>query len=381
KYGNQVIVDLHAAPGSQNGNEHSGTRDGYLEWGKTDATVQQSVAVGHVVVVDISAAKLEEGGKGSQKIPSLESKEFNHEARTNFTRETNSKHQSLQSKIQSVEKSQPQQSPNKKRYQRLVFEDTEGNHLGGTLFGDEIDTFKDVLQLGKEYEIANAPLKAIDPKYQKRENDCQITFGGQTIIEPLDPTAGPVLPNYITINSIPKTNFKNERFDLLVVVLYIEEVRKVPTSGGNMMDPLTISMWGGLAVIDTEKLAGFSLASSMSTTIISDPTGEEAHALRTWMKEKQEMLLDQATKILHIRTPSRTTAAKTISDIEQKNAGNTMQEARHWIQATIPDAQVNFTFDVSDATGTLRLTAFAEDWEKLSGLPTSEIYEKKLAGD
>uniref|UniRef100_A0A803NE05 Mannan endo-1,4-beta-mannosidase n=1 Tax=Chenopodium quinoa TaxID=63459 RepID=A0A803NE05_CHEQI len=45
KYGIQVIVDLHAAPGSQNGNEHSGTRDGSLEWGKTDATVQQSVAV------------------------------------------------------------------------------------------------------------------------------------------------------------------------------------------------------------------------------------------------------------------------------------------------------------------------------------------------
>ncbi|XP_021728329.1 replication factor A protein 1-like [Chenopodium quinoa] len=279
-----------------------------------------------------------------------------------------------------------------------------------------------------------------------------MTFGGQTIIEPLDPTTGPVLPNYVSINSIPKTSFKNERFDLLAVVLYIEEVRKVPTSGGNMMDvreiivtdqsteqPLTISMWGGLAVIDTEKLAGwvlspivaafthlrpttykgFSLASSMSTTIISDPTGEEAHALRTWMKEKQEMLLDQATKILHIRTPSRTTAAKTIYEIEQKNAANTMQEERHWIQATIPDAQLEnllaylgcnncgkrcqetkdatfkclhckkkivlpqsgYPIEVSDATGTLRLTAFAEDCEKLIGLPTSEIYEKKMAGD
>ena len=88
----------------------------------------------------------------------------------------------------------------------------QGNHLGGTLFGDEIDTFKDVLQLGKEYEIANAPLKPIDPKYQKREDECQMTFGGQTIIEPLDPTTGPVLPNYVSINSIPKTSFKNERF-------------------------------------------------------------------------------------------------------------------------------------------------------------------------
>lgn len=43
KYDIKVIIDLHAAPGSQNGNEHSGTRDGTLEWGKTDKTIQQSV--------------------------------------------------------------------------------------------------------------------------------------------------------------------------------------------------------------------------------------------------------------------------------------------------------------------------------------------------
>ncbi|XP_056685240.1 putative UDP-arabinose 4-epimerase 2 [Spinacia oleracea] len=45
KYGIQVIIDLHAAPGSQNGNEHRATRDGSLEWAKTDETVQQSVDV------------------------------------------------------------------------------------------------------------------------------------------------------------------------------------------------------------------------------------------------------------------------------------------------------------------------------------------------
>lgn len=39
----KVIVDLHAAPGSQNGNEHSGTRDGSLEWG--DSYIDQTVKV------------------------------------------------------------------------------------------------------------------------------------------------------------------------------------------------------------------------------------------------------------------------------------------------------------------------------------------------
>ncbi|CDP20281.1 unnamed protein product [Coffea canephora] len=43
KYNMKVIVDLHAVLGSQNGNEHSGTRDGFAEWG--DSYVQRTVDV------------------------------------------------------------------------------------------------------------------------------------------------------------------------------------------------------------------------------------------------------------------------------------------------------------------------------------------------
>ncbi|XP_027333412.1 probable glucan 1,3-beta-glucosidase A [Abrus precatorius] len=42
-HGMKVIVDLHAVEGSQNGNDHSGTRDGYLEWG--DSHIPNTVAV------------------------------------------------------------------------------------------------------------------------------------------------------------------------------------------------------------------------------------------------------------------------------------------------------------------------------------------------
>ncbi|KAJ7945378.1 Glucan 1,3-beta-glucosidase [Quillaja saponaria] len=43
KYRMKVIIDLHAPQASQNGNEHSGTRDGYQEWG--DSNIQDTVAV------------------------------------------------------------------------------------------------------------------------------------------------------------------------------------------------------------------------------------------------------------------------------------------------------------------------------------------------
>ncbi|CDP01022.1 unnamed protein product [Coffea canephora] len=45
KYGLKVIIDLHAAPGSQNPWEHSGTRDGSQEWGLTEDSINQTVAV------------------------------------------------------------------------------------------------------------------------------------------------------------------------------------------------------------------------------------------------------------------------------------------------------------------------------------------------
>lgn len=52
KYGLKVIIDLHAAPGSQNPWEHSANRDGFQEWGKTHDNIQQTVAV-----IDFLAAR------------------------------------------------------------------------------------------------------------------------------------------------------------------------------------------------------------------------------------------------------------------------------------------------------------------------------------
>ncbi|THG11611.1 hypothetical protein TEA_023073 [Camellia sinensis var. sinensis] len=45
KYGINVIIDLHAAPGSQNGYEHSSSRDGSQEWGLLDQNIQYTVNV------------------------------------------------------------------------------------------------------------------------------------------------------------------------------------------------------------------------------------------------------------------------------------------------------------------------------------------------
>ncbi|KAJ8561420.1 hypothetical protein K7X08_027610 [Anisodus acutangulus] len=63
----KVIIDLHAAPGSQNPWEHSANRDGTIEWGKTDDIIQQTVEV-----IDFLTARY-------AKNPSLYAKELINE--------------------------------------------------------------------------------------------------------------------------------------------------------------------------------------------------------------------------------------------------------------------------------------------------------------
>ncbi|XAR48580.1 Glucan 1,3-beta-glucosidase, partial [Bertholletia excelsa] len=45
KYGLKVIIDLHAAPGSQSEATFSSSRDGFMEWGETEQSIKDTVAV------------------------------------------------------------------------------------------------------------------------------------------------------------------------------------------------------------------------------------------------------------------------------------------------------------------------------------------------
>ncbi|KAF9670057.1 hypothetical protein SADUNF_Sadunf13G0028900 [Salix dunnii] len=60
--GLKVVIDLHAAPGSQNGWEHSSSRDGSQEWGQTDANIRQTVDV-----IDFLAARSPQEGDPTSK--------------------------------------------------------------------------------------------------------------------------------------------------------------------------------------------------------------------------------------------------------------------------------------------------------------------------
>ncbi|KMT19242.1 hypothetical protein BVRB_1g014240 [Beta vulgaris subsp. vulgaris] len=142
---------------------------------------------------------------------------------------------------------------------------------GALFFGDQVEGYKEAFVYKGEYEIANAPIKPVEEQFKSSssELDYQMSFGRQTVIQPINSEANPVLPEYQTISSIPKACDPSEKFDILGVVLYVEEeamtismpqgrdnlVREIVITNHSTQQPLIISAWNDLAGAYCDRLS------------------------------------------------------------------------------------------------------------------------------
>ncbi|KAL2936063.1 Replication protein A 70 kDa DNA-binding subunit B [Bienertia sinuspersici] len=350
-------------------------------------------------------------------------------------------------KVKVIQKARPKQSPGKKKCQQLILQDDKGNTMRGAIFGDDISTFEQALERNGEYEISNAMIQPVPQQFQLKDNEYQMNFNDRVNVTPLHGESSTHGPKFLSIAEIPRNDDTNkELLDVLGIVLYVGEIRSVRTGNKEVpvrdiiitddstQHPLIMCAWNDLAEMDCETFAnwsksfiitaltavhvatykGFSLASTMSTEIVSDPQGERAAKLRLWAEENQMLLRDRQAMILEARTPLKARIISTLAEINAKKAANTWQEQTHWIKITIPEAnhcdlyfymgcnncgrkgiaekgdtytcshckdnkaiaipRVTFTFIAVDKTGTKKFTIFTKEVETLFGLTSSELH-------
>ncbi|XP_021740148.1 uncharacterized protein LOC110706542 [Chenopodium quinoa] len=241
------------------------------------------------------------------------------------------------------------------------------------LFGDQIHAYEDVLKPTGQYEISKAPTTYIDEQYKinLEELPYQMTIGQQTIIQRLNPEAGPIEPRYQPLSTLPRSPDPNGRFDIVGVVLFVEDaprmisnirgrespVREISVTDTSQDHAMTISTWNdltgkpcdamnnwaerfnvvGFTALKTRHTRGFTLNTTMSTRIIMNPKGERADMLREWVKLYQHVLLDRQEKILNVRYPSAEKKVVTIAELRSKKASNAIPDEVAWIRVTIPD--------------------------------------------
>uniref|UniRef100_A0A803MUI2 Replication factor A C-terminal domain-containing protein n=1 Tax=Chenopodium quinoa TaxID=63459 RepID=A0A803MUI2_CHEQI len=243
-----------------------------------------------------------------------------------------------------------------------------------------------------------------------------------TKIQAVDRTEGPVLPEYIPIADVPKTSSPEDRFDLLGVVVHMEDVRQVIYKSGRVADvrdisivdestgtrPMIISAWGQLATSDCEAIKDWaSNPLVLSLTSLKPATHRVKHVYNnrpspySWAHAHPDVIADYMARQLEFMNVGAEPIPTTLDQIISKTLSNIIAYIgcdccgkRCGVAANVPffcphcpdkkstsTERVNFTFDAADDTGTFRLTAFGPICEQILNLTTLEIFERKIKGD
>ncbi|XP_074271480.1 replication protein A 70 kDa DNA-binding subunit B-like [Silene latifolia] len=327
----------------------------------------------------------------------------------------------------------------------------------GALFYDQVVVYEDAIKHNKIYEITNARITPLKPEYKTNESglDYQMTFNNRTIVQLVDIDDDSAVINYHPISHLPRATDYSEMFDNVGIVLFVEEhsrqvktsknkeatVREIVLIDHSTTQPLSISVWDELAEDDctmliptpgkfrtvrlialrVSKHKGFSMTTSTSTVFIHSPTGENAESLASWMTNHQTALTQLQARLFSVKLPLGAERTNKISALRSKKAKTALQDERHWLDVTIPNAEfhkinaymgcskcgkrssippgrtytcdtcsepdctsvpkVTFTFEISDGTGSLLFTAFTTTNENLFRMSAADIFQMKHTDD
>uniref|UniRef100_A0A803MQY8 Uncharacterized protein n=1 Tax=Chenopodium quinoa TaxID=63459 RepID=A0A803MQY8_CHEQI len=166
-----------------------------------------------------------------------------------------------------------------------------------------------------------------------------MTFGSRTVIQPVHPELGPVLPNYQAIAAIPRVVDPDERYG---VVLYAEEEpRKVEGKNGGR-------------------------ESLVREIIITDQSSDQPLTISLWNDLTEPKYFDRLGNW-----------AETFQVIGFR----AFKPYTRRVKESICTERATFKFKASDDTRSMAFTTFNDDTERLFKKTSAEIYDIKEKGD
>ncbi|XP_074295400.1 uncharacterized protein LOC141623219 isoform X2 [Silene latifolia] len=268
-------------------------------------------------------------------------------------------------KVKVMRKWKPQRSASNVLYQTVLLQDDKGNKMKGTLFGDQIAGHEEALVYNGVYEIANAPIRPTQLQYRRDPTEVAYTigFGGKTLIRPLSSAPGPFLSDYQCVSQIPKTATPYDIFAAREAPAKQGRrniVREIFITDHSTDQPIVVSAWNDLAEDDCSKLAsfagtfpvvaftalrvtthrGFSLTTTMSTSITTSPTGDKVVALTKWKTQNKESLSELQARIRRVRDPNALIHVVTLNALKSKKARSTLRDERYRLKVTVENASL-----------------------------------------
>ncbi|CAF0927115.1 unnamed protein product [Adineta ricciae] len=226
----------------------------------------------------------------------------------------------------------------------------QSGEIRATAFNAECDKFHSMLEIGEVYYIAKASLKAANRQFNTTNNDYEMTFNHDTIIEACDAGEGENIPqvqfNFIPISEIANRS-ANSTCDVIGVVKSTSDMQTIVSKASQkefqkreilLVDEkasISVTLWGQQAEefdgssnqvlafkgIKIGDFNGRTLSCMNSTLIRQDPTETPRTVeLRVWFdNEGKSIDLPDLSKGADVG--SRQTPIKTLSQIISEGLG------------------------------------------------------------
>ncbi|KAG6719648.1 hypothetical protein I3842_03G016500 [Carya illinoinensis] len=242
------------------------------------------------------------------------------------------------------------------------------------MFGNDIDSREDSLQMFRSYYIINAYVKLLDPKYKTESHEYQWIINAKTIIEEIPENEQQVeMPKYnlIPINELDAYKDSIAEIDLLAVALHIKPPKEITLTNGpttlqeiyvidQSFNPISLTMWGRFVQDECKKISeiietkpillatklkvrsynGLSLSSRPASAFTINPVIPEAKLLQRWIAindSKLEVIIAKSLKY-----PSTSLSSVGIRQITKNcdvaallKSLQPMEKAKFWIKAKI----------------------------------------------
>lgn len=187
----------------------------------------------------------------------------------------------------------------------------ETGEIRATAFKEQVDKFFDLIEVDKVFYISKCQLKAANKQFSQLNNDYEMTFGNDTIIqECIDDIGGipAVSYNFIPIANIASME-PNTILDVIGVCRDVGDLHQFTSKNGKELkkkeitlvdksdSSICLTLWNDEAekfdgvqqpviMLKNTRInefgGGKTLATSSSTVMKINPDMEESHALRGW---------------------------------------------------------------------------------------------------
>jgi len=233
----------------------------------------------------------------------------------------------------------------------------ESGEIRATAFKEQCDQYYDMIQVGKVYFISRCSVKAANKAYCKLNNDYELTFKDNVLVEPVgedDVSDVPTMSyNFAGISDLSSAG-KDSLVDVIGICKTSNELVNITTRAGKELTKreisicdqsnteVTLTLWGSTAetfhadgnpvvAVKGAKVSDYNGVTLSGGTVLVNPDIDQSHKLKGWWETGGATSSINSLTVQGQRSGGAETGSmKTLSEVKMENLGGTSDRGEYY---------------------------------------------------